>query len=321
MQLKFFVGADRATRETMLEAEASKYKVSPLDISRHHMGTREGMNAGIQALARGPMVGALRVVIWREANKVSSISPNWPEHSLLEAIAAKPNPAVLLLAEGATVGMPPTAGWSELTDGATVLTAEDAPWFAPWDAPARQEQVSRIARVLGVSLDQSAVLAVLRSAGGDSVAIKDVLQRAAVLAASEELTGSFVRSVTSTVATTPQELVSESIAGRPGEVAKLGAALLATGIKTMDLLLAMQRYGQQTLAIASTHTANKERLCQALHVRSGALFYRRRENPPHLAPRAAAVLDLALAGIKKELAMSSPPALVIQQLVAVATRP
>jgi hypothetical protein len=88
----------------------------------------------------------------------------------------------------------------------------------------------------------------------------------------------------------------------------------------MDLLLAMQRYGQQHLAIAGTHGASQERLGSALGLRSGQLFYRRREIPAYLAPRAAVVLDLALAGIKKELAMTSPPALVVQQLVVAAGR-
>lgn len=320
MRLKFFIGTDRATREAMLEAEAAKYKVAPLDISRHRMTTREEMSAGIQALARGPFTGALRIVIWRDAGKVSNISPNWPEHTLLEAIAKQPLENVLLLAEGKSVGFPPTAGWSEISDAAEVVSSDEAPWYEPWDGDARKEQVSRIARMLDVDLDATAVVAVLRAAGADSVAIKDVLQRAALLAAGETVTGSFVRSVTDAVATTPQELVVEAIAGRSAEVARLGAALLAAGVKTMDLLIAAQRYGTQHLAIATTHNGPTQRLCSALRMRSGQLWYRRREAPPAQADNAAAVLDLALRGIKKELEAPTPPALIVQQLLQVARR-
>ena len=288
MRVLSFTGSDAGLRRHAL-AQALPQGLHPLDIGWFDMALPAGRSGGAAAVARGPLVGDRRVVVWTNVDALSKLGPADPTWTLLLRVAAAPRTDVTLLAEGEAISIP-VEGWAQLVArGTEQVFAAPAPF-----KPKEQEAMVRtVANQAGVALAEGAAEAVLEACGPESTRVRHLLERLA-LTATEPLTANVVRAAAAAEALSVFDLVKACLAQDKPRALRAAAAV-AQGKQDMGLLLrTMQKQALEQLVISQTMQADKGVVAKVLGYRkSGVVYFRRQELP--LFPAAEVVLAAAIA--------------------------
>lgn len=287
MRILIFAGTDAAMRQHALR-QAIPSGVHSVDYSEHDMATDSGRRAGAAAVARGPLVGERRVVVWRNADALSTLKVVDPVWTLLLRVAGDPRPGVTLLAEGESVSIP-VDGWSQLIGRATEQIFSTPSAFRPQD---QRALVERIAEQVGVDLVDGAADAVVESCGTDSARIRHLLERLELAGA--EVTAAAVRAAAPAEALGVVDLVTAALAGDKPRALRAAAAVVNGKPDLGKLLWAAQKHAFEQMVLVETLQADKGQVARILGYRKpGVVYYRRQELP--MVSQAEAVLAEAIA--------------------------